>query len=115
NLDYSEEQLLLKDSAERFLSSRYDVNARQQSLNDANGYSAEVWSAFADMGWLALPIDEVDGGLGGDAVDVGLLMEAFGKHLVVEPYVSTAVVGASLLTALGSAEQRADRLSRVAS
>ena len=62
--------------------------------NDPLGFSAEIWKQFAELGWLALPIAEEHGGLGGGAVEIGILMEAFGRGLVSEPYLSTVVIGA---------------------
>ncbi|MCZ6831312.1 MAG: acyl-CoA dehydrogenase family protein [Gammaproteobacteria bacterium] len=53
--------------------------------------------SVAKLGWLALPFAEEDGGLGGSAMDVAVLMEEFGRGLVAEPYlVNIAVCGAFL-------------------
>ncbi|MDE2377456.1 acyl-CoA dehydrogenase family protein, partial [Bradyrhizobium sp.] len=69
---------------------------------------------FAELGWLALPIGEAYGGLGGGAVDVGILMEAFGRGLVSEPYVATVVLGAALVEKRGSEQQKRKILPKVA-
>src|SRR5262249_8764044 len=72
------------------------------------GWSPEIWAAFAELGWLGLPFAPEDGGSGGGAVELAILMEAFGKHLVVEPYLATVVLGGGLIAAFGSpAERRA--------
>lgn len=90
DLSYSEDQVLLKDSAQRFLSREYRVG------QDHN------WSSFAELGWLALPFPEADGGLGGGAVETALLMQEFGAALVVEPYLPTILLGGALLSAFGA-------------
>jgi alkylation response protein AidB-like acyl-CoA dehydrogenase len=82
--------------------------------NDPLGFSPAVWKQFAELGWLALPIAEEFGGLGGGAVETGILMEAFGRGLVSEPYVATVVLGAALIDRCGSTAQKRAMLPRVA-
>lgn len=114
DLSYSEEQTMLRDSAERFLSEQYDFAARQRIAASAEGYSDEIWRELAGMGWLALPLPESAGGLGGGAVDTGIVMEACGKALFLEPYLATVILGAGLLTASGDAKWSAELLPAVA-
>lgn len=114
DLDLSDEQKLLRDSAERFVAGSYDADHRRMMANDPLGFSPAVWKQFAELGWLALPLPEEFGGLGGGAVDVGILMEAFGRGLVSEPYVATVVLGAALIARCGTAEQKQASLPKVA-
>jgi alkylation response protein AidB-like acyl-CoA dehydrogenase len=106
DLNLSDEQRLLRESAERFVADSYDADHRRKTANDQLGFSPAVWKQFAELGWLALPIPEEFGGLGGGAVEIGILMEAFGRGLVSEPYVATVVLGAGLLDRCGSAAQK---------
>jgi alkylation response protein AidB-like acyl-CoA dehydrogenase len=114
DLNLSDEQRLLRDSAERFIEQSYDAEHRRKMANDPLGFSPKVWTEFAELGWLALPIPEQFGGLGGGAVDIGILMEAFGRGLVSEPYVATVVLGAGLIERCGSTAQKQAHLPRVA-
>ena len=77
-----------------------------RSANDPLGFSPAMWKQFAELGWLALPIAEEYGGLGGGAVEIGILMEAFGRGLVSEPYLATVVLGAALIAQCGSTAQK---------
>ena len=79
DLTLSDEQRLLRESADRFVIETYTADHRRQIANDSLGFSADIWKEFAELGWLALPIAEADGGLGGGAVEIGILMEAFGR------------------------------------
>ncbi len=79
DLTLSDEQRLLRESAERFVGETYNAEHRRRVANDPLGFSAEIWKQFAELGWLALPIAEDHGGLGGGAVEIGILMEAFGR------------------------------------
>lgn len=114
DLNLSDEQKLLRESAERFVAGSYDASHRRKMANDPLGFSPLVWKQFAELGWLALPLPEELGGLGGGAVEIGILMEAFGRGLVSEPYVATVVLGAALIARCGTMEQKQASLPKVA-
>jgi len=106
DLRYDTEHALLRSSADKFLSERYDYRTSQKISDSAAGWDRVIWHEFADLGWLGLPFAQEDGGSGGGAVELSILMEAFGRHLVVEPYLATVVLGGGLVAALGSAAER---------
>ena len=114
DLTLSDEQRLLRESADRFVSETYTADHRRKIASDPLGFSAEIWKQFADLGWLALPIAEAHGGLGGGAVEIGILMEAFGRGLVSEPYLSTVVIGAALISECGTEAQKQALLPKIA-
>jgi alkylation response protein AidB-like acyl-CoA dehydrogenase len=114
DLRYDTEHVILRDSAEKFLAERYDYRTFQKIAASEAGFSREIWAEFAQLGWLGLPFAPEDGGTGGGAVELAILMEAFGRHLVVEPYLATVVLGGGLVTALGSAAERRALLPAVA-
>jgi alkylation response protein AidB-like acyl-CoA dehydrogenase len=114
DLTPSDEQRLLRESADRFVSETYTADHRRKVANEPLGFSADLWKQFADLGWLALPIAETHGGLGGGAIEVGILMEAFGRGLVSEPYLSTVVIGASLISECGTEAQKQALLPDIA-
>ena len=108
DLSYTEEQLLLRDSVQKFISDKYDISERNKITATEEGFSRENWQLFAELGWLALPFKEEDGGIGGTPVDTMILMEEFGKGLVVEPYLQTVIMVGTALSEVGSAEQKAE-------
>lgn len=114
DLNLSDEQRLLRESAERFVAESYDAEHRRKSANDLLGFSPAAWKQFAELGWLALPIPEEFDGLGGGPVEIGILMEAFGRGLVSEPYVATVVLGAALIDRCGSTAQKQATLPKIA-
>lgn len=103
----SEEQQLLKDSAERFIERDYTFDTRRRLVATEEGFSRENWRRFAELGWLGLAMPEDHGGLDGSMVDTAVLMEALGRGLVVEPFLSSVLLGGALLRHGGSAEQQA--------
>ena len=114
DLTPSDEQRLLRESADRFVSETYTADHRRKIADEPLGFSADLWKQFADLGWLALPIAEAHGGLGGGAVEIGILMEAFGRGLVSEPYLSTVVISASLISECGTEAQKQALLPKIA-
>jgi pimeloyl-CoA dehydrogenase small subunit len=114
DFDLNDEQRMLKDSVERLLKGRYDFDARRKISAASEGFSREIWQAFAEMGLLALPFPEDDGGLGAGPVETMLTMEAFGKALVVEPYLPSVILCGGLLRHAGSEAQRAEHIPAIA-
>ena len=104
DFSFSEEQGLLQDSIQRYIQKSYTFDARQKILKSEEGFSRENWATFAELGWLALPFTEQSGGFGGTAVETMIMMEEFGKGLVVEPYVSTVIMAGSVIEAGGTTE-----------
>ena len=113
DLRYATEHVILRESAEKFLAERYDYRTVQKIAASETGWDREVWEEFAKLGWLGLPFAPEDGGNGGGAVELAILMEAFGKHLVIEPYLATVVLGGGLIAALGSTAERQTMLPAV--
>ncbi len=93
----SEEQQLLKDSVDKYIAERYDYETRRQYLAEQQGFSAKVWRDFAELGWLTVPLPEAYGGFGGSVTDTAILMEAFGRGLVAEPYLATVLLAGQLI------------------
>lgn len=114
DLTLSDEQRLLRESVDRFIAETYNADHRRKTAGDPLGFSPAIWKQFADLGWLALPIAEDYGGLGAGSVETGIVMEAFGRGLVSEPYLSTVVIGAGLIAACGSEAQKQAMLPKVA-
>jgi alkylation response protein AidB-like acyl-CoA dehydrogenase len=92
NLNASEEQRILLQSAERLLTEAYSFDRRRTYIAAPLRHSPDVWRAFVDMGWTAMPFRTDDGGLGLGLSDMCRLAEIMGRHLVIEPYGSTVIL-----------------------
>ncbi len=114
DFDLTEEQRLLKDSVDRLISDRYEFEARKKIMATPDGWSREIWAQYAELGLLGLPFEEKYGGFGGGTVETALVMEAFGRGLILEPYVATVVLGGGLVRAAGDAALQAAVLPEVA-
>jgi len=106
DFSFSEEQALLKDSVEKFVQNDYTFDVRQKVVRTEQGFSTATWKTFAELGWLSVPFPESVGGFGGKSVDMMLLLEQFGRGLVIEPLVATVVLAGGAIRLGGSAEQQ---------
>ena len=97
NFDFSEEQVMLRDSVARYVQDDYDWDTRRAIAATDQAMKAENWQTFAELGWLSVPFDEAHGGFGGGPVDVMVMMEEFGKGLVLEPYFATVILFGGLI------------------
>ena len=110
----SDDQRLLVESVSRMLGDTYGFAQRKGYMALPEGYSPAVWSQFAEQGLLGLPFAEEYGGFGGSAQEVMLVMQAFGRVLVLEPYFPTVVLAGTALNVAGSADQKATLLPAIA-
>ncbi len=98
DFNFSEDQTMLRDSVARYLQDRYDFDTRRKAIQSESGWRPEVWKAFAEeLGILGAPFSEAHGGFGGGPIENMVVMEEIGKALVVEPYLSTVVIGGGFL------------------
>ena len=97
NLNYSEEQVMLREQIQKFCESEYDFYTREKIVKSSDDFDSNVWKLFADLGWLSMTFSEDNGGLGFCAVELSVLFEEFGKALVIEPYLATVVLSGTLL------------------
>jgi len=114
DFDFTEEQRLLRDSVERLVADHYSFEKRRGHLAEPAGWSAEMWARYAELGLLGLPFAEEHGGFGGGPIDVMLVMEAFGRALVLEPYLATVVLAGTALRLAGNAAQQAALVPQIA-
>ena len=102
----SEEQMMLQDSIEKFIENDYDFETRQEIAASDAGFSPDVWRIFAELGWTAVPFSEDDGGFDGGAIELMVMMQLFGRGLVVEPYLANIVLAGGILRRTASPEQK---------
>lgn len=106
DLSYSDEQGMLRDSVDRFIRDNYDHEKRRAAIGAPDGFSRHYWRQMAELGWLALPFAEDDGGLGGSAVDTMILMEGLGHGAIVEPVFASGILAGGVMRHGATPEQR---------
>jgi pimeloyl-CoA dehydrogenase small subunit len=114
DFSFTEEQTLLRNSISKYLAENYGFEAFKKISRTEPGWSRANWKQFAEFGLLAAPLPEAYGGLGGGPVDTMIIMEEFGRALVVEPFVSTVVMAGNFLMRGGSEAQKEEWLAKIA-
>jgi len=98
DFSFTDEQSMLRDTVASYLADHYSFDQRRAALSREPGWSPQIWKAFAEeLGILGAPFSEELGGLGGGAIENMIVMEEFGKALVVEPYLGTVVIAGGFL------------------
>ena len=115
DFNFNEEQTLIQSQVAQFIQRDYEWEKRQVLVASDLGFSSENWKTFAELGWLGISLSEKSGGFGGSALESMIIMEEFGKGLVVEPFLETVILCAGLIDSCGNEEQKADLLGPVIS
>ena len=110
---FNEEQTMIQDQVEQFIQKEYDWETRQELSNSDLGFGTHNWKTFAELGWLGIAVSEKNGGFGGSSIETMLIMEEFGKGLVVEPFLETVVMSAGILDKHGTDDQKNQVLNSV--
>jgi len=115
DFEFSDEQRLLKDSVDGLIGKAYDdLGHRKKTAAAEPGFSEELWAKYAELGLLALPFSEEDGGFGAGTVETMIAMEAIGRGLALEPFFATVILGGNLIRLGGTAEQRGELIPQIA-
>ena len=115
DFSFNEEQTLIQRQVAQFIQRDYEWEKRQALAKSELGFSSENWKLFADLGWLGISLSEESGGFGGSALETMIIMEEFGKGLVVEPFLETIVLCAGLIDSCGNKDQKSEILKKVIS
>lgn len=102
-MDFSltQEQQQFADAIKRWVAKDYNFEHRKKIIESPEGVSDSAWAALAELGAMALPIPEDQGGFNGNAIDMMIVMQELGRGIVIEPYFAT-VFGAEFLKLAGT-------------
>lgn len=113
DIDFNEEQEMLKKMARDFLTAKCPGSLVRQMLDDERGYPPELWEEIAGLGWLGLAFPTQYGGEGGSFLDLAVLLEEMGRVCLPAPFFSTVVLGGLPILFLGSEKQKKELLPRL--
>jgi len=106
NFEHTDDRRMLSDSLNRFIAEQYAFDDRDRIARSPEGFSADIWRQFAELGAIGALFRDADGGLGGSGFDIAVVFEALGRGLVVEPLLGSAVLAGEAIAAAGSERQR---------
>ena len=113
HFELTEEQTLLENMVTAFVRDDYNWETREKIVKTEEGWRPENWSKFAELGLLSVPFSEDHGGLGGTAVDSMVVMEQFGKGLVVEPFMPSILLSGNLISKLANESQASQIIPKI--
>jgi len=104
----SDERKLLDESLQDYLTDNYDFEFMKKTMRagDGDGFSRERWAQYAEFGWLGVALPEDAGGIGGGFTELGIVLAAGGRHLLLEPFIQTLALGATAIERLGTPGQK---------
>ncbi|MFM9979002.1 MAG: acyl-CoA dehydrogenase family protein [Sphingomonadaceae bacterium] len=104
----TEDQTMLRDTAKPFIADSAPVKHLRtlRDANDATGFSRDLWSQFAEMGFTGIMVPEGNGGLGLGHVEAGIVLEEIGRNLTPSPFLTTAVAAVEALKASGALSEQ---------
>jgi alkylation response protein AidB-like acyl-CoA dehydrogenase len=114
DMELTEEQTLLRESARDFLTKECPPDVVRELEQSDLGFSPELWSKIAGLGWLGLPLPDAYGGMGLGNLDLAILAKELGRALFPSPYLSAVVFAGGAIAASGTADQKAKLLPRLA-
>jgi len=113
DLRLSEEQRILVTTARNFLQDHCSSEHVRAMEEDEKGYSEDLWQKMVSLGWTSLVVPEEFGGVGGNVLDLVLLLEEMGRALLPSPFLPTAL-GAMAVGTWGDESQKMEILPRIA-
>ena len=113
NLDFTEEQEMLKTSARDFLTNECPKTLVRELEEDEKGYSPDLWKKMAELGWMGLIIPEEYDGMQMQFLDLVILIEEMGRNIVPGPFFTTVVLGGQTILIGGSEEQKKELLPKL--
>jgi alkylation response protein AidB-like acyl-CoA dehydrogenase len=112
----SEDEQMLRDAARGFLTETASIPALR-ALRDASdpiGFSRDLWTSMAEMGWCGVLVPEEHGGVDMGFAAAGVILEEMGRNLTSAPFLTTAVLGATAFNLAGTEAQKSAYLPKIA-
>ena len=113
DFNFTDEQNMVRDGISRLIREQYEWDTRREVISSETGWRPELWAQLAELGMLAAPFSEEDGGFGGGATETMLIMEEFGKGLAIEPFIPSVVCAGGFLKHAGNAAQKEEYLGGI--
>lgn len=115
NFDFSDDEKMVRDEAERYLRNNCDMKVVRQVLEGEAAYSKEIWAGISEMGLLGTAVPEAYGGVEAGYPTLCLVAEQIGRCLAPIPFSSSVYLAAEAITNFGTDEQKQTWLPKLSS
>lgn len=113
DFDFSEDQIMIRDTARKFLEKECPKEKVRELKEDELGYDPRMWQGMAELGWMGLILPEEYGGTGLTYMDLLVLMQEMGRNVLPSPFLPTVALCALPILEYGSAEQKEKMLPEI--
>ena len=113
DLGLSEQQELIRRTAREFLDAESPTTLVRELEDSESGYSPELWTKMAALGWLGLGIPPQYGGSGGNLIDQVVLFEEIGRAILPSPILTSTVLSGQVILNAGNEEQKLSLLGGI--
>ncbi len=114
DIGFTEEQVLLRETARKFLDAECDTKFVRARMAEPGAVTAEFWAKLAEQGWLGIVFPDAHGGSGLGLVDLVVLMEEMGRRVMPGPFFSSVLLGGAAIMEAGNPAPQAEWLPRIA-
>jgi len=114
DIKLSEDQTEIARQARRFCENETPMDYVRTMFSEERGFTDEIWSKMAEMGWTAMRVPEAHGGLGMELMDMAVILEEMGRAVVPGPFFSTVLLAAEVIMEAGSDSQKERYLPGIA-
>jgi alkylation response protein AidB-like acyl-CoA dehydrogenase len=114
DISFNEDQIEITNQAHRFLENECPADFVRQMYEDERGFTDDLWTKMAEMGWMGMTVPEQYNGVGLGMTDLCIILEEMGRVVLPGPYFSTVMLAAEALKAAGNETQKEDYLAKIA-
>ncbi len=114
NLEFSEEQLFIRNQARAFLSQESSADVVRSVIDTETSFDQTLWQKIVDLGWTAMSIPETYGGLGLGYLELCVIAEELGRSLAPVPFSSSVYLATEAIKSWGTEAQKQHYLPKLA-
>ncbi len=114
NLDFTEEQDMLRNSARQFVSTECTKAKVREIEKSKDGYSPEIWNKMAELGWFGLMIPDQYNGMDMGLLDLVVVFEEVGHNILPSPFLVSAALATPPIVEAGSEALKKEFLPKIA-
>ncbi|HUY86383.1 MAG TPA: acyl-CoA dehydrogenase family protein [Acidimicrobiales bacterium] len=115
NLDFSEEQEMLRSAVRDLLDDHCPLSVVREMEDDPIGYPKALWEQMGKLDLLGIMIPEAYGGSGMTMLEGAVIYEELGRSLAPTPHFVSAVMSAAVIASGASDDLKSQWLPRIAS
>jgi len=112
--EFTKDQEMIRQAAKDFLAEQCPKEKVRHLREDEKAYDPDIWQGMVELGWMGVVLPEEYGGIGGEFLDLMILMEEMGRNILPSPFFPTVGLCAMPILKYGNDEQKNEYLTKIA-